>query len=127
MNWHLNYHKKIFNIFCAPHIKKLSSLTKIEKRYEELLEENKKLEKINQKIEKHEIIEIINIKEIESEILDETKTLEKIITKLEKLEATIIKKKVLEWNDEQEILENLKIKIETEKLNKIEGKENRKT
>ena len=35
----------------------MSSLTKIEKRYEELLEENKKLEKINQKIEEHEIIE----------------------------------------------------------------------
>ena len=40
----------------------MSSLTKIEKRYEELLEQNKKLEKINPKIEKHEIIKRINIK-----------------------------------------------------------------
>ena len=44
----------------------MSSLTKMEKRYEELLqellEEHKKLEKINKKIEKHEMIERINIK-----------------------------------------------------------------
>ena len=56
----------------------MSSLTKMEKRYEkllkELLEEYKKLEKINQKIEKHEIIERINIQETESEILDEKKS-----------------------------------------------------
>ena len=70
----------------------MSSLTKIEKRYEELLEEQKKLEKINNKIKKHEIIERINIKEIESEILDETKALEKIKTQLRKLETTIMKK-----------------------------------
>ena len=60
----------------------MSSLIKIEKRYEqlldELLEENKKLEKINRKIEKHEIIERICIKKVESEILDETKALEEI-------------------------------------------------
>ena len=86
----------------------MSRLIKIEKRYEEfldeLLEENKKLEKINKKIEKHEIIERINIKEIESEILDETKALEEIETKLEKLETTIMKKRC--WNeiDEQETL-----------------------
>ena len=64
--------------------KKISSLTKIEKRYEKLLEqlweEQKKLDKINRKVEKHERIERINIKEetqlvnrIETEILDETK------------------------------------------------------
>ena len=35
----------------------MSSLIKIEKRYEELLKEQKTLEKISQKIEKHEIIE----------------------------------------------------------------------
>ena len=32
----------------------MSNVTKIEKRYEELLEEHKKLEKINKRIEKHE-------------------------------------------------------------------------
>ena len=46
--------------------KKNSSLTKIEKRYEELLqeilEEHKKLGKINQKIKQHEITERLNIK-----------------------------------------------------------------
>ena len=46
-----------------------------------MLDENKKLRKINKKIEKHEIIESINIKEIESETLDETKALEEIETK----------------------------------------------
>ena len=60
----------------------MSSLTKTEKRYEELLEElseeQKKLKKINKKIEKHEIIGRINIKKIESEILDETKALKEI-------------------------------------------------
>ena len=43
----------------------MSSLTTTEKRYEELLEKQKKLEKINQKIKKHEILERINIKEKE--------------------------------------------------------------
>ena len=71
----------------------MSSLIKIEERYEELLEENKNLEKIYQKIEKHEIIERINIKEIESEIPDETKVLEEIETELKKLETKIMKKK----------------------------------
>ena len=46
--------------------------------------EIKKLEEINKKIEKHEMLERISIKEIESEILDETKALEEIETKLEK-------------------------------------------
>ena len=75
--------------------KEISSLTKIEKRYEELieelLEEHKKLEKINQKIEQHEIKERINIKEIESEILDETKAFEEIKSQLRKLEKTVMK------------------------------------
>ena len=66
----------------------MSSLTKMEKRYEELLEklleEHNNLEKINQMIEKHEIIEGINIKEIELEILNETETLEEIKTKYNK-------------------------------------------
>ena len=75
--------------------KEISSLTKIEKRYEELVEEllegHKKLEKINQKIEQHEIKERINIKEIESEILDETKAFEEIKSQLRKLEKTVMK------------------------------------
>ena len=75
----------------------MSSLIKIEERYEELLEElleeNKNLEKIYQRIEKHEIIERINIKEIESEIPDETKVPEETETELIKLETKIMKKK----------------------------------
>ena len=43
----------------------MSSLTETEKKYEELseelLEEHKKLEKINKRIVKHEVIEMINI------------------------------------------------------------------
>ena len=74
------------------------SLTKIEERYEELLEElleeqKKKLEKINNKIKKHEVIEKINIKEIESEIIYETKALEKIKTTLRNVKITIMKKR----------------------------------
>ena len=42
-------------------MKKMSSLAKIEKKI--LLEKHKKLEKVNKRKEKHEIIEIINIKE----------------------------------------------------------------
>ena len=64
---------------------------------DELREENKKLEEINRKTEKHEIIERFNIKEIESEILDERKAPEKIETKLEKLEIVIVKKRF--WNE----------------------------
>ena len=74
----------------------MSSLTKREKRYEELLEElleeHKKLKQINQKIEKHDI-ERTDIQEIESEILDETKVLEETKTKLRKIEPTIMKKR----------------------------------
>ena len=59
----------------------MSYLTKMEGRYEELLEElleEHQLEKINKRIETHEVIERINIKEIESEILDETEPLEEL-------------------------------------------------
>ena len=59
----------------------MSYLTKMEERYEELLEElleEHKLEKINKRIETHEIIQRININEIESEIPDETKPLEEL-------------------------------------------------
>ena len=74
----------------------MSSLIKIEKEYEELLddllEEQKKLEKTIQKIDKHKVIERINIKEIESEIPDETKALDEMETKLRKLETKAMKK-----------------------------------
>lgn len=60
----------------------MSSLTKTGKRYEELLDEqlkeNKKLERINKKIEKLEIIERIGIKEVKSKILDEAKAFKRI-------------------------------------------------
>lgn len=51
-----------------------------------------KLDYINNKIKKHEIIERINIKYVESEILDKAKGLEEIKTKLRKVETTMIKK-----------------------------------
>ena len=77
--------------------------TKIEEAYkellEELLEEDKKLEKINKRIEKFEILERVDTKEkikfikrIETEILDETKVFEETETKLRKVETTIMKK-----------------------------------
>lgn len=60
----------------------MPSLTKTGKRYEELLDEqlkeNRKLERINQKIEKLEIIERIGIKEVKSKILDEAKAFKRI-------------------------------------------------
>ena len=60
----------------------MSSLTKTGKRYEELLDEqlkeNKKLERVSQKIEKLEIIERIGIKEVKSKILDEAKAFKRI-------------------------------------------------
>ena len=67
---------------------------------DELLEEQKKLEKTIQKIEKHKVIERINIKEIESETLDETKALEEIETKLRKLETKVMKKRFWKQNDD---------------------------
>ena len=67
----------------------------------------------NNKIKKHELIERIIIKEIESKILDGTNALEEITTTLTKLDTTIVKKRF--WKDigVQETLERLKIKIET--------------
>ena len=74
----------------------MPSLIKIEKSYDELLEElledHKKLEKINKRIEKFEILEKVTIKEIGSEIFDKTKLLEEIKTKLRKVKTTIMKK-----------------------------------
>ena len=67
---------------------------------DELLEEQKKLEKTIQKIEKHKVIERINIKEIESETFDETKALEEIETKLRKLETKVMKKRFWKQNDD---------------------------
>ena len=80
----------------------------------------RKLEEINDKIMKHGIIEKLNIREIEPEILDETKVYGKIKTRLRKLKTIIIKKKTF-WkkNDEQERLERLERKIDTEKLERV--------
>ena len=80
----------------------------------------RKLEEINDKIMKHGIIEKLNIREIEPEILDETKVYGKIKTRLRKLKTIIIKKKTF-WkkNDEQERLERLERKIDTEKLESV--------
>ena len=52
----------------------------------------KKQKKQIRKIEKHQIIERIYIKGIESQILNETKAFEEIETRLEKMEKTIMKK-----------------------------------
>ena len=75
---------------------------KIEKRYEqlldEILEEQKKVEKINKKIKKREIIQRLKIKEIEPKMVDETKALEELIRKLRKLNKKIMKKKGLGGN-----------------------------
>ena len=60
---------------------------------------NKKIEKINQKIKRHETIERINIKEetklvkrIKADIIDETKALEDIGTILRNVKTAILKK-----------------------------------
>ena len=56
-------------------------------------QKNKKNQKRQfKKIDKHKVIERINIKEIESEILDETKALDEMETKLRKLETKAMKK-----------------------------------
>ena len=55
---------------------------------------------------------------MESEIHDETKALEEIKTKLRKVKTTIIKNRFWKELDEQETLERLKIKTETEKIKK---------
>ena len=74
------------------------------------MKEQKKLKKINSKINRHEMIERINIKEIVPEILDETKASEEIKTKLKKVETTIMKRRLWKKIDEQETLQRLKIK-----------------
>ena len=71
---------------------KVSSEKVIDELIEELIEEQKEPEKKNGKIMKHEIIERLNIKQIESEILHETKVLDEIKTELRKLKTTIVKK-----------------------------------
>ena len=53
----------MFNLFLFISYKKIEE--RYEKLIEELLEEQKKLEKINKKIKKHEMIESINLKESE--------------------------------------------------------------
>lgn len=73
------------------------------------MKEQKKLKKINSKINRHEMIERINIKEIVPEILDETKASEEIKTKLKKVETTIMKRRLWKKIDEQETLQRLKI------------------
>ena len=74
--------KNAFHVFLFTTYK-MSSLTKIEKIYEylgKLLEEQEKLEKINEKVEKFKIIEKTNIKEKESKIIHQTKPLEELKT-----------------------------------------------
>ena len=109
----------------------MTNLTKMRKNFKEsakevideimkeLLEEQKKIEKINYKIMKHEIIEKLNIKEIMSEIFDESKVLDKIKTKLIKLKKKIMKKRFWDVSDEQETLEGLERKIATEELQRV--------
>ena len=70
-------------------------MTKYQKNYLK----NKKIEKINQKIKRHETIERINIKEetklvkrIKADIIDETKALEDIGTILRNVKTAILKK-----------------------------------
>ena len=71
-------------------------------------------------MEKNEFIRRINIKQIESKILDETKALEEIETKLRKLETRIMEKRFWSEIDEQKTLEQLKLKIYTDKLKKVQ-------
>ena len=75
----------------------MSSLTKMEKRYEELLdklsEEQKKLGKIDNKIMKQERL---NIKEIAPKIVDETKALEEKKKKIKKIRDKNKEKLLLE-------------------------------
>ena len=93
--------------------------TKIEEAYkellEELLEEDKKLEKINKRIEKFEILERVDTKEkiklikrIETEILDETKVFWRNWNKITKSRNNNNEKRLWEKSDEQETLERLK-------------------
>ena len=81
------------------------------KNYQSNYQKYKKIKNINQKIEKHEIIEKNNIKEeaellkrMETKILDETKAFEEIETKLRNLKTTMLKKWFWHKTDEQEIM-----------------------
>lgn len=81
------------------------------KNYQSNYQKYKKIKNINQKIEKHEIIEKINIKEeaellkrMETKMLDETKVFEEIETKLRNLKTTMLKKWFWHKTDEQEIM-----------------------
>ena len=86
---------------------------------EELLEEQKKLEKINYEIKKHTIIERLNINKIVLKTLDETNVIDETKTRLRKLKTKIMKKWFLEEIDEQETLERLERKMGTEKLENV--------
>ena len=81
------------------------------KNYLSNYQKYKKIKNINQKIEKHEIIEKNNIKEeaellkrMETKILDETKAFEEIETKLRNVKTTMLKKWFWHKTDEQEIM-----------------------
>ena len=81
------------------------------KNYQSNYQKYKKIKNIDQKIEKHEIIEKNNIKEeaeflkrMETKILDETKAFEEIETKLRNLKTTMLKKWFWHKTDEQEIM-----------------------
>ena len=65
----------------------MSSQTKIEWRIIKIVRRTKKIENINNNINKYEIIERFNIKEIELEIRDETKAFEEIKNKIKKIRA----------------------------------------
>ena len=76
------------------------------------MKEQKKLKKINSKINRHEMIERINIKEIVPEILDETKASEEIKTNRNnnrdnnnEKKTTIMKRRLWKKIDEQETLQ----------------------
>lgn len=71
--------KNAFHVFLFTTYK-MSSLTKIYEYLGKLLEEQEKLEKINEKVEKFKIIEKTNIKEKESKIIHQTKPLEEVKT-----------------------------------------------
>ena len=55
----------------------------IDKLTDELLEEKQKLEEIDDRIMKSEVIERLNMKEIKSEILNEIKIFKKINTEIQ--------------------------------------------
>ena len=89
----------------------------IDELIKELLIEQKKLEKINDKVMKHEIIERLNIKELDSRIHDEIKLFEEINTKIKKLNKKIMKN--MFWDETDETLEGLGRKKEAEKIESV--------